>query len=116
MHPCVRVAALRRRNLRCRRRAARALLTADSRIERSGAPITCEIIKVAPVGEKRSHPQGPTPRQQATSVTGTNRNGVTPETGEASVTVVSMDVSAESAESVDEQLLRQLVDGPGLRV
>lgn len=27
------------------------LLTADIRIERSGAPITCEIITVAPAGE-----------------------------------------------------------------
>jgi hypothetical protein len=38
-----------------------------------------------------------------------NLNGVTPETGEASVTVVMMDVSAEPAESSDEQLVRQLV-------
>src|SRR5918997_617234 len=39
-----------------------------------------------------------------------NLNGVTPETGEAPVTVVAMDVSAEPAEVVDEQLVRQLVD------
>ncbi len=32
-------------------RHATALLTADTRIERSGTPITCEIITVAPAGE-----------------------------------------------------------------
>jgi hypothetical protein len=35
-------------------------------------------------------------------------NGVTPETGEAPVTVVAMDVSAESGDGLDEQLVRQL--------
>src|SRR5918998_1698265 len=39
-----------------------------------------------------------------------NLNGVTPETGGTSVTVVTMDVSAEPAEVSDEQLVRQLVD------
>jgi hypothetical protein len=37
-----------------------------------------------------------------------NLNGVTPETGEASVTVMTMDVSAEPAGVSDEQLVRQL--------
>ena len=40
-------------------------------------------------------------------------NGVTPETGEAPVTVMAMDVSAESADGLDEQLVRQLAAGPG---
>lgn len=35
-------------------------------------------------------------------------NGVTPETGEAPVTAVTMDVSAESGDGLDEQLVRQL--------
>src|SRR5947208_2547862 len=39
-----------------------------------------------------------------------NLNGVTSETGEALVTAVTMDVSAEPADGVDEQLVRQLVD------
>jgi hypothetical protein len=39
-----------------------------------------------------------------------NLNGVIPETGEAPVTAVTMDVSAESLEAVDEQLVRRLVD------
>jgi hypothetical protein len=38
-----------------------------------------------------------------------NLNGVTPETGGAPVTVVTMDVSVEPAESSDEQLVRELV-------
>jgi len=45
-----------------------------------------------------------------------NLNGVTPETGEAPVTVVTMDVSAEPAEASDEQLVRQLVERARLRV
>src|SRR5205085_12421135 len=39
-----------------------------------------------------------------------NLNGVTSETGEAPVTAVTMDVSAEPADGVDDQLVRQLVD------
>jgi len=35
-------------------------------------------------------------------------NGVTSETGEASVTAVTKDVSAEPADGLDEQLVRQL--------
>jgi len=35
-------------------------------------------------------------------------NGVTPETGEAPVTAVAMDVLAESGDGLDEQLVRQL--------
>ncbi len=47
-------------------RHATALLTADTRIERSGAPTTCEIITVAPVGEgdpaHRARPTASRPR------------------------------------------------------
>ncbi len=47
-------------------RHSTALLTADTRIERSGAPITCEIITVVPVGEgdpsHRARPAARKPR------------------------------------------------------
>ena len=36
-------------------RRGTALLTADARIERSGAPLRCEIITVAPAGDERAH-------------------------------------------------------------
>ncbi|MGH3874542.1 MAG: type II toxin-antitoxin system VapC family toxin [Pseudonocardiaceae bacterium] len=52
-------------------RHATALLTADARIERSGAPMTCEIITVSPVG------QGD-PTHRTRSITG-GRTGGTPQ-------------------------------------
>jgi len=36
-------------------RRGTALLTADARIERSGAPLRCEIITVASAGDERAH-------------------------------------------------------------
>lgn len=65
-------------------RHATALLTTDTRIERSGAPITCEIITVAPARKgdptHRTRSAASRPRQSSTSSGASPPPGIGPRT------------------------------------